>query len=253
MPVAYDTVITGMPCLVASLKGVIKGVADVRLKPKFRSERISQLIFGEEVKVLGSEDGYLRVAGPDRMEGYIQSSLIGEMDHQRAFKLRARHASGGLLFPFGSYLSENEAGRYGVPTKLLVPIEEELEPASLSKDFLGVPYLWGGTSEFGYDCSGFTQRLFRYSGIELPRNANWQRDAGTKVNDFLQAKRGDLVFFAGHVALFLGGRVIIHANLGHGGVSITDLSDGTEYSDHLMRGFQGIRRFNPGGDFLRLM
>lgn len=225
-------------------------MADLRAKPKFRSERTSQLIYGEGVKVLGSEDGYLRVAGPDRMEAYVQKSLVGDLDGERVFKLSGRHAAEGLQFPFGSYLSEAEARRFRVPKKLLTPIESEASPTRLARRFLGVPYLWGGTSEFGYDCSGFTQRLFRFSGTELPRNSNWQRDAGEKVSDFKHAKPRDLVFFSGHVGLHLGNSIIIHANLSHGGVSITDLSDGSDYSRNLMSVFQGIRRFE-GPDFTR--
>jgi gamma-D-glutamyl-L-lysine dipeptidyl-peptidase len=232
------------------VKGVTVGVADLRTKPKFRSERTSQLIYGEPVKILGSEDGYLKASGPDRLEAYIQKTLVGDLDGERAFKLAGRHSAEGIQFPFGSYLSEVEAERFRVPKRLLVSIDSEADPTRLAKRFLGVPYLWGGTSEFGYDCSGFTQRLFRFSGTELPRNANWQRDAGEKVKDFQHAKPRDLVFFSGHVGLHLGSRVIIHANLSHGGVSITDLADGSDYARHLMTVFQGIRRFE-GSDFTR--
>lgn len=231
------------------VKRVLVGVADIRGMPKFRSERTSQLIYGEGVKVLGREEGYLRVSGPDGLEGFMQGTLLGELDGDRTFKLAGRHASGGLQFPFGSYMSESEAKRYHVPEKLLVPADKSSEPARLAQKFLGVPYLWGGTSEFGYDCSGFTQRLFRYSGTELPRNSNWQRDAGAKVKDFDHARRGDLVFFVGHVALHLGNKKIVHANLSNGGVSVTDLGDGSPHSKHLMTVYQGIRRFE-GNSFV---
>ena len=225
------------------MKRVAVGVADLRRKPKFRSERTSQLVYGEAVRVLGKEEGYLRVVGPDGLEGYMQETLVGDLDGEREYKLSARHAAEGLQFPFGSYLSEKEAVRFRVPKKLLVPADRKFEPTSLSRGFLGVPYLWGGTSDFGYDCSGYTQRLYRYSGVELPRNSSWQRDAGKNVKDFESAERGDLVFFSGHVGMLLEGRQMIHANLSHGGVSITDLGDGSPYSKHLMALFQGIRRF----------
>jgi len=138
------------------------GVADIRRRPKFRSERISQLIYGEGVEVLGEEEGYLRVKGPDGYEGFILKTLVGSRDGSRAYKLGSRHASDGLQFPFGSYLSEEEARRFSVPAKALQPLEKKFDPALLAPRFLGVPYLWGGTSDFGYDCSGFTQRLFRF-------------------------------------------------------------------------------------------
>jgi hypothetical protein len=233
------------------VKGVITGVADLRRRARFRSERVSQLIFGEEVKVLGAEESYLRVVGPDRLEGYVLNSLIDELEGERSFKLASRHAAEGLQLPFGSYLSEKEAKRFSIPGRLLVPADANFEPHKLSRRFLGVPYLWGGTSDFGYDCSGFTQRLFRYSGVELPRNSNWQRDAGRKVKDFSLAKKDDLVFFRGHVGLYLGGGKIIHSNLSHGGVSVTDLWDGSEYSQDLMKDYQGIRRFEREEDHIQ--
>lgn len=230
------------------MKGIVAGVADLRRKPKFRSERVSQLIYGEGVEVIGAESGYVKVVGPDKLEGYALQSLVGDLEGERRFKLRSRHPADGLQLPFGSYLSETEVRRYKVPRRLFVPVEREFAPADLSEPFLGVPYLWGGTSDFGYDCSGFTQRLYRFAGIEIPRNSNWQRDAGERVKDFDHARRGDLVFFPGHVALLLGGRRIIHANLSHGGVSITDLADGSGYSNSLLSGCQGIRRFSERSD-----
>lgn len=226
------------------MKGVLVGVADMRRKPKFRSERTSQLVYGEAVRVLGSEEDYFRVVGPDGLEGYMQKSLLGDLEGDREYKLASRHAAEGLQLPFGSYLSEKEAARFKVSKKLLVPAEKKFEPTGLCRAFLGVPYLWGGTSDFGYDCSGFTQRLYRYSGVEIPRNSNWQRDAGKKVKDFDHARRGDLVFFSGHVGMLLHDQTMIHANLSHGGVSITDLGDGSSYSRYLMSVFQGIRRFD---------
>ena len=225
------------------MKRVAVGVADLRRKPKFRSERVSQLVYGEAVTADGGEGGYLKVVGPDGLAGYMQKTLVGDLDGDRAYKLAARHAAEGLQFPFGSYLSEKEASKYRVPKKLLVPVEKRFDPTTLSRAFMGVPYLWGGTSDFGYDCSGFTQRLYRFSGVELPRNSSWQRDAGEKVKGFETAERGDLVFFSGHVGMLLKGRQMIHANLSHGGVSITDLGDGSPYSRALMEVFQGIRRF----------
>jgi len=231
------------------MEGVITGVADLRRKPKFRSERVSQLIFGEEVEVLGSEGEYLHVVGPDKLGGFMLGTLVGELDGERNYKLASRHAAKGLQLPFGSYLSRKEANRFGIPGRLLVQIEKSFEPCRISRSFLGVPYLWGGTSDFGYDCSGFTQRLLRYSGTEIPRNSNWQRDVGEKVKDLDHAERGDLVFFRGHVALHLGNKWIIHSNLSHGGVSITDLADGSEYSKILMSIFQGVRRYEAGGRY----
>ena len=99
------------------------------------------------------------------------------------------------------------------------------EPLSLeemlkkSMDFIGTPYMWGGTSSFGFDCSGFVQALFRLRGIDLPRFARQQAamDEGIIV-PFTDLAPGDLLFFGKeeirHVGLYLGDDTFIHATIG---------------------------------------
>jgi cell wall-associated NlpC family hydrolase len=93
----------------------------------------------------------------------------------------------------------------------------------------GVPYVWGGTSRKGFDCSGFTQYVFAGSNISLPRTAAAQYNIGTPVNR-QQLLPGDLVFFstyqagASHVGIYIGGGKFIHASTSSG-VKITSLDD----------------------------
>lgn len=70
--------------------------------------------------------------------------------------------------------------------------------------YLGVPYVWGGSTPAGFDCSGFTQYVFRQVGIELPRTSAAQRYAGTVVSAS-EARAGDLIWWPGHVGIYLGG------------------------------------------------
>jgi len=92
----------------------------------------------------------------------------------------------------------------------------------------GVPYVFGGTSRNGFDCSGFTQYVFKGSGINLPRTSYSQFDAGTAVKKD-QLQPGDLVFFstyskgASHVGIYIGGGSFVHAS--NSGVKTTSLSD----------------------------
>ncbi|NHC42553.1 hypothetical protein G6549_21760 [Bacillus sp. MM2020_1] len=87
------------------------------------------------------------------------------------------------------------------------------ELISYAKRYLGVPYVWGGTSPSGFDCSGFTQYVFRSIGISLPRVSRDQQDVGTRISPY-NVQKGDLVFRgdpAHHVAIYIGGGKIIHA------------------------------------------
>lgn len=89
---------------------------------------------------------------------------------------------------------------------------------STAKNFIGVPYRWGGTSpEHGFDCSGFTMAVYHLNGLDLPRSSREQWEAGSPVNR-IQLSKGDLLFFAtsgrrkiSHVGIYAGGDKFIHA------------------------------------------
>ena len=227
------------------MKCVGMSTVDLRSEPKFRSERSSQLIFGEEVEIIGEEGEYCRVIGVDLVKGYVMKNLIVDSS-KKIYKLRKNHRSGNMVLPFGSYVNEDDATEHNIPENLLVKISKNFNPWELAKEFMGVPYLWGGTSDLGYDCSGFTQRLFRFSNTEIPRNSGWQREASKTVESFNEAQAGDLVFYHGHVTFYIGNMTIIHSNVHNGGVSYTQLNDNSEYSKSLDGSFEKIGRLEIG-------
>lgn len=102
--------------------------------------------------------------------------------------------------------------------------------ASFAKQFLGVPYTWAGSSPSGFDCSGFTYYVFGQFGVDLPRMADGQFNAGISAG---QLQPGDLVFFStyepgpSHVGIYIGDNQFIHSSSGTGDVTITSL--GTAY------------------------
>lgn len=81
---------------------------------------------------------------------------------------------------------------------------------SIAKNYIGVPYVWGGTSPKGFDCSGFTQYVYRKAGVYLPRTSSQQGRTGTKVSKS-ELRAGDLVLFPGHVGMYIGDDLFIHA------------------------------------------
>lgn len=90
------------------------------------------------------------------------------------------------------------------------------DPVSVAERFLGVPYLWGGRSALGLDCSGLVQTAYAAIGIALPRDSDLQaRDAGVALDPDNALQRGDLVFWKGHVGLMMDEATLLHANAHH--------------------------------------
>lgn len=103
----------------------------------------------------------------------------------------------------------------------------------IAKGYLGTPYVWGGTSPRGFDCSGFTRYVYAQMGISLPRTSSEQRSVGVAVSRS-ELRPGDLVFFPHHVGMYIGNDMFIHSPQPGDSVKISSLSS--------RNNFQGGRR-----------
>jgi cell wall-associated NlpC family hydrolase len=209
--------------------------APVRQEPSHRAEMVNQLLFGEGVEVLEESGEWLRVRSLfDGYEGWVTHHQV---EHHAAPPDGSRFVASGLVNPVqaGETIMHVPMGAFlpGLnPEGSLWKTEyrfhghyrdsgEEPSPELLAQHaaaWLHAPYLWGGKTFMGVDCSGFVQTLFKLQGIHLLRDARQQASQGTEVADFEEARFGDLAFYVNekgnitHVGMLLGNGEIIHAS-----------------------------------------
>jgi Cell wall-associated hydrolases (invasion-associated proteins) len=152
----------------------------------------------------------------------------------------------GLLF--GKLIGNSAGGTdidkvLGISTAPVSPGADRSAVIATAQKYMGVPYVWGGETPSGFDCSGFTQYVMKQSGISIPRTAADQFAAGTAV-DKANLQAGDLVFFttykpgASHVGFYMGSGKFIHASSAAKAVTISQL-DEAYYTQHYI----GARRY----------
>lgn len=126
----------------------------------------------------------------------------------------------------GDWLYAERAGWVHVRHVAAIDMFEE-DPVAVAERFLRTPYLWGGRESLGLDCTGLTQQAFEAAGVILPRDSDMQFDwAGQAVGDWRTPnalRRGDLVFWKGHVGIMTDADHLLHANAWHMAVAVEPL------------------------------
>ncbi|MCP4521774.1 MAG: C40 family peptidase [Cytophagales bacterium] len=229
-------------------------IIPVRTTPKNAEELCTQLLFGDTYEVIEEHEDWMKIRiSFDAYEGWIDRKLhtpIEELVYEQYQKQPAHYVTEtvsslhGQTVVMGSQIPFFELNNY----KGKHSQSEKYTVRDLALKYWNVPYLWGGKTNFGIDCSGFAQQVFKMLGYSLKRDAYQQAEQGIQI-DFKEHTTGDLAFFENekgriiHVGIILEKGQIIHA---HGKVRIDPLThEGIwngeeEYQSHKLSHIQKI-------------
>ncbi|HEV7275457.1 MAG TPA: NlpC/P60 family protein [Devosiaceae bacterium] len=215
--------------------------ASLRRAPSPAAEQLDQLLFGELIEVLEEADGWaFGQAVRDGYVGYVEAAALGGPPTVPTHTVRAlrtyafaapdiKAPTTGLYSMNALITAEGQEDRFvkgaggWFVEEHLVPIgHAEADYVAVAERFVGTPYHWGGRESLGLDCSGLVQQALYASGRACPRDSDQQAEMGEPVETL---RRGDLVFWRGHVAIMTSEADIIHANGWHMAVAVEPLDE----------------------------
>jgi hypothetical protein len=226
---------------------VVVGVAPLRKEPSHQAPLLTEALYGERVTIYETDEegwawGQLK---SDSYVGWMPASALLAPQAEPTHRVSALRT---LVFPGPSIklpptdalplearvavvrqdddLAVTATGGH-IPARHLAPLHsKESDFVAVAERFVGTPYLWGGKSSVGIDCSGLVQVALSACGIACPRDSDMQEVTLGQPISLAGLQRGDLIFWKGHVAIALGRNSMIHANAFHMAVAIEPVAEG---------------------------
>ncbi len=232
----------------------------LRIEPSDRSEILSQVLFGEHFEILEQQKQWVKIKLQfDNYEGWVDEKQFKKISESDFYKLSNSKIilNGDLIqyitkdnnflmpIPLGSSLSfldfpEINSEKYLFEGLKSIGINPKSNLINVAYLYLNAPYLWGGKTPFGIDCSGFTQMVYKLNGYNLFRDARQQANQGEPLSFIEESEPGDLAFFDNdegniiHVGIIMQDNYIIHASgrvridrLDHSGIFNAELNKHT--------------------------
>lgn len=229
-----------------TLQEVIVGIVPIRKLPAHDAPLLTEALYGERITVYETdEEGW--AWGQLKSDGYVGDPPAAAL---LAPKGQPTHKVGALrtfmfpgpsiklppmeALPLGARVAvvrqeENFSVTHGggyLPKRHLVPLAvNEIDFVAVAERFIGMPYLWGGKSVLGVDCSGLTQIAMTACGLTCPRDSDMQEAAIGAPKSLAELRRGDLLFWSGHVAIARSATSLVHANAFHMAVAIEPVAE----------------------------
>jgi len=231
----------------------------VRSQPADASEMVSQLLYGDHFKILEERGKWSRIRiAFDSYEGWVDNRQFIKLDESHYFKLEAEErifssdiieyltdASGNLTaIPMGATLNSNSLLTNCFDGAIITGIKEKVNLVQTALLYFNTPYMWGGKTPFGIDCSGFTQMVYMLNGYSLLRDAAQQATQGEALSFIEESEPGDLAFFDNaegvitHVGIIMHDNYIIHV---HGKVRIDRIDHSGIFNSDLKRHTHQLR------------